>query len=116
MKPIVEEYEVETCIEDWLEIAITHKDINIEFIEKILPKFIELDFVCDAYFADNGIFRICMLGNEKRLIPLLHKGVPADIILHPKLGRVELMRNHNSEIYKEREDKIIQIICEELER
>lgn len=107
------EYPVETCVCDWIEVKIKHKRINKKYIISLLPKFLELDFVYDAYKADNGLFRLNMIGNHDRCNPFLNKGVPADICIHAHKGYCIIMRN-SSEEYTRMENIIINIITDHL--
>ena len=109
-KKLVDEYEVETCVQDWIEISITHKLITKKYLKSLMPKFAELDFACDSYYADNGVIRICMIGNEKRFIPMLSRDIPDDICIHPKKGSCTIMRN-GREGYFEMENRVVDIIC-----
>ena len=111
---IVDEYEVSTSVADWDEISITHKLITKKYLKSLMPKFKELDFACDCYYADNGVIRVCLIGNEKRLHPLLHLGnIPRDIVIFPHKGYCTIMRE-GVEGYFERENQIVDIICDGL--
>lgn len=110
-KKLMDEYEVETCVADWTEISITHKLITKKYLKTLMPKFAELDFACDSYYADNGVIRICLVGNEKRLNPLLQRGsIPQDICIFPHKGYCTIMRN-GAEGYSEKENQVVDIIC-----
>lgn len=113
-EPIITEYEVETSVMNWDEIKIEHKLITKKYLKSLMPKFAELDFACDSYYTDNGVIRICLIGNEKRLIPLLQRGnIPLDIVIFPHKGYCTIMRD-GQEGYFERENQIVDIICEGL--
>lgn len=113
-KKLVDEYEVETCVQDWTEISITHKLITKKYLRTLMSKFAQLDFACDCYYADNGVIRICMIGNEKRLNPLLQQGtIPRDICIFPYKGYCTIIRN-GREGYSEKENQIVDIICDGL--
>ena len=107
------EYPVETSVCDWIEVKIKHKKINKKYIKSLLLKFKELDFVYDAYRADNGLFRLNMIGNHNRCNPFLHKGVPPDICISAHKGHCIIMRNGGEE-YVKMENNIINIITENL--
>lgn len=107
------EYPVETCVCNWIEVNIKHKKINKKYIKSLLPKFKELDFVYDAYKADNGLFRLNMIGNHNRCNPFLHKGVPPDICISAHKGHCTIMRN-DIECYTKMENNIINIITKNL--
>ena len=110
-KKLVDEYEVETCVQDWTEISITHKLITKKYLKTLMPKFTQLDFACDSYYADNGVIRVCMIGNEKRLNSLLQRGnIPRDICIFPHKGYCTIMRD-GVEGYFEKENQIVDIIC-----
>ena len=110
-KKLIDEYEVETCVQDWDEISITHKLITKKYLKSLMPKFSELDFACDSYYADNGVIRICLVGNEERLNPLLQRGsIPQDICIFPHKGYCTIMRN-GAEGYSEKENRVVDIIC-----
>ena len=111
---LVDEYEVETCVQDWDEISITHKLITKKYLKTLMPKFAQLDFACDCYYAKNGVIRICLIGNEKRLHPLLQRGnIPQDIVIFPYKGYCTIMRD-GAEGCGEMENKIIDVICDGL--
>lgn len=107
------EYSVETSVCDWIEVKIKHKKLNKKYIKLLFSKFKELDFVYDTYQADNGLFRLNMIGNYNRCNPFLHKGIPPDICISVYKGYCIIIRNHR-EGYEEMENNIISIIVENL--
>ena len=113
-KKLVDEYEVCTSIDNWDEISITHKLITKKYLKTLMPKFAELDFACDSYYAKNGVIRICMIGNEKRLHPLLQReNIPRDIVIFPYKGYCTIMRD-GAEGYFAKENRVVDIICDGL--
>ena len=108
-EPIIEEYEVETSVEDWTEVSITHKLISKKYLKWLMPKFQQLPFASKVYYANNGVFRICGIDNEKGLIPVFHKNIPDDICIFPHKGYYTIMRNEQQGYY-EMEQQVIEII------
>ena len=111
--PIISEYEVHTHIDNWDEVRVDFKLINKKFIQNLFPKFQQLDFIGECYKADNGLIRLCHIDNINMLNPFIHRGVQPDICLFVGKGSVKIMRN-TREGHKEREDMVIDVICEEL--
>ena len=111
--PIISEYPVYPSVSDWDEIRLDFKLINKKFIKSLFPKFLELDFIGDCYVADNGLIRLCDIGNTQRLNPFFHRGVEPDICLHIKKGGLTIMRK-DREGFKEKEDRIVDVICQSL--
>ena len=109
-EPIIKEYEVETSVENWDEVSITHKLISKKYLKWLMPKFEQLPFASKVYYANNGVFRICMKGNEKGLIPVFSKNIPDDICIFPHKGYCSIMRNEEQGYY-EMEQQVIDIIC-----
>ena len=107
---LIKEYEVETSVENWDEVSITHKLISKKYLKWLMPKFEQLSFASKVYYANNGVFRICMIGNEKGLIPVFHKNIPEDICIFPHKGYCTIMRN-GEQGYYEMEQQVIEIIC-----
>ena len=111
--PIISEYEVNTSVDNWDEVRIDFKYIKKKFIQSLFPKFQQLDFIGECYKADNGLIRLCHIDNINKLNPFIHRSVQPDICLFVGKGSVKIMRN-TREGYKEREDKVIDIICNAL--
>lgn len=107
---LIEEYEVLTSVEDWTEVSITYKLISKKYLKWLMPKFEQVPFASKVYYANNGVFRICMIGNEKGVIPALNRGIPEDICIFPYKGYCTIMRNEKQGYY-EMEQQVIEIIC-----
>ena len=107
------EYPVETCVGNWDVVKIKHNRINKKYIKSLLTKFTELDFVYDSYKADNGLFRLNMIGNYNRRNPFLCKDIPPDICISANKGYCTIIRN-GCEKYTKMENIIINIIIENL--
>lgn len=103
------EYEVNTCVCNWDEIKITHKNINKKFIKQLISDFKKLPFVYDSYKAENGLIRLNMIGNENRKNPFLNRDVPADICINVNKGYCTIMRNGSQE-YLIKENQVISLI------
>lgn len=107
---LIKEYEVLTSVENWDEVSITHKLISKKYFKWLMPKFEQLSFASKVYYANNGVFRICMIGNEKGVIPALNRGIPDDICIFPHKGYCTIIRNEKQDYY-EMEQQVIDIIC-----
>lgn len=109
MTPKIGEYKVNTSVDDWIEVKVSHDIINQEFIELLIPSLRRLKEVKKCYKAHNDLIRL----DVKGLTPDTGWKYHNDIAIHPKDGHFIIMRNENPE-FKAIEDKIINFIIKKI--
>lgn len=92
---------VNTHIDSWDQVLIEHPIFNQEFLYSLIPSLQQLDFVSEAYIANNGLLRLNIEGKTASIFE--------DIALNPDEGKISMIRESSDE-YKSMEDEIIEAI------
>lgn len=110
MKCQIQEYNVDTSVDCWVEVKITHPNINKEqmtrLIESISPT---IDWCEKSYIASNGLIRL----NIKN-VTIIDGGTIdryfTDLALHVNDGEVILQRNSRRNFMMYENDLLYRII------
>ncbi len=103
---IQEEELMNSHIDSWDEVKLTHPLFNDTFLYTIAPILGEIEFISDIYIASNGLLRLNIEGKGSNIFN--------DIALHPKEGEILLIRSEKTG-YKDMEDLVIKTIIRYVE-
>ena len=85
---VVQENEVETCIDNWDELCLAHPLVSPTWVYSLIPELLKLDGISKVYIARNGLLR-CEL---KEIEYSTQKFFRDDVALHIKEGEISLIK------------------------